>query len=84
MFLWFVKELLQLENLCKELYETTHANIRSEAEKALVAFANSPDCLAKCQLLLERGSVSIMCSLGENLGSFSSRAKSSTSGCRKI
>jgi exportin-7 len=51
------QELIQLENLCKELYETTNANIRSEAEKALVAFANSPDCLAKCQLLLERGNV---------------------------
>nr|KAG5695795.1 hypothetical protein BaRGS_013393 [Batillaria attramentaria] len=49
-------ESLQLETLCKELYETTDANIRTEAEKALVAFANSPDCLAKCQLLLERGS----------------------------
>ncbi|XP_025093793.1 exportin-7-like isoform X2 [Pomacea canaliculata] len=50
------QEMLQLETLCKELYETTDGNIRSEAEKALVAFANSPDCLAKCQLLLERGS----------------------------
>ncbi|XP_076471297.1 exportin-7-like [Babylonia areolata] len=49
------QELMQLENLCKELYETTNAGIRSEAEKALVSFANSPDCLAKCQLLLERG-----------------------------
>ena len=54
------QELLQLENLCKQLYETTNASIRSEAEKALVSFANSPDCLAKCQLLLERGSVSIL------------------------
>ncbi|KAK7482050.1 hypothetical protein BaRGS_00026742 [Batillaria attramentaria] len=51
------QESLQLETLCKELYETTDANIRTEAEKALVAFANSPDCLAKCQLLLERGSL---------------------------
>lgn len=60
MWYGFVKqEMLQLETLCKELYETTDGNIRSEAEKALVAFANSPDCLAKCQLLLERGSVSL-------------------------
>lgn len=73
--------MLQLENLCKELYETTNANVRSEAEKALVAFANSPDCLAKCQLLLERGSVSIcydtyfyFCSLSTN---FEGRKKAS-------
>ncbi|XP_046373798.1 exportin-7-like isoform X2 [Haliotis cracherodii] len=49
------QELIQLEELCKQLYETADGNIRSEAEKALVAFANSPDCLNKCQLLLERG-----------------------------
>ena len=61
-----MQELLQLENLCKELYETGNAAIRSEAEKALVAFAHSPDCLAKCQLLLERGNVCtviFLCSL---------------------
>ncbi|KAI8777729.1 exportin-7 isoform X1 [Biomphalaria glabrata] len=49
------QELLQLENLCKQLYETADGNIRAEAEKALVSFAHSPDCLNKCQLLLERG-----------------------------
>ncbi|XP_060604621.1 exportin-7-like [Ruditapes philippinarum] len=49
------QELLQLESLCKQLYETADTNLRTEAEKALVAFANTPDCLSKCQLLLERG-----------------------------
>ncbi|XP_074643906.1 exportin-7-like [Tubulanus polymorphus] len=49
------QELAQLEVLCKQLYETADANIRSEAEKALVLFTNSPDCLNRCQLLLERG-----------------------------
>ncbi|XP_052225839.1 exportin-7-like [Dreissena polymorpha] len=49
------QELLQLENLCKQLYETADTSLRTEAEKALVAFANAPDCLSKCQLLLERG-----------------------------
>lgn len=29
--------------------------MRAEAEKALVAFQESPDALAKCQLLLDRG-----------------------------
>ena len=53
-----MQELLQLENLCKQLYETADTNLRSEAEKALIQFAESPDCLSKCQLLLERGNVS--------------------------
>ncbi|KAL5015882.1 hypothetical protein ScPMuIL_005471 [Solemya velum] len=49
------QELIQLENLCKQLYETADSNLRTEAEKALVGFGNSPDCLSRCQLLLERG-----------------------------
>ncbi|KAG7231965.1 hypothetical protein INR49_010048 [Caranx melampygus] len=48
----------QLEILCKQLYETTDTAVRHQAEKALVEFTNSPDCLSKCQLLLERGSSS--------------------------
>ena len=58
LFFFSPQELLQLENLCKQLYETADTSLRSEAEKALVAFADSPDCLNKCQLLLERGNVS--------------------------
>uniref|UniRef100_A0AAR2JEN6 Importin N-terminal domain-containing protein n=1 Tax=Pygocentrus nattereri TaxID=42514 RepID=A0AAR2JEN6_PYGNA len=50
--------LAQLEILCKQLYETTDTSTRLQAEKALVEFTNSPDCLSKCQLLLERGSSS--------------------------
>uniref|UniRef100_A0A8C3NRV0 Uncharacterized protein n=1 Tax=Geospiza parvula TaxID=87175 RepID=A0A8C3NRV0_GEOPR len=53
-----VQSLAQLENLCKQLYETTDTGTRLQAEKALVEFTNSPDCLSKCQLLLERGSSS--------------------------
>lgn len=52
------QSLAQLEILCKQLYETTDTTTRLQAEKALVEFTNSPDCLNKCQLLLERGSVS--------------------------
>ncbi|XP_030921427.1 exportin-7 [Geospiza fortis] len=52
------QSLAQLENLCKQLYETTDTGTRLQAEKALVEFTNSPDCLSKCQLLLERGSSS--------------------------
>ncbi|NXG43266.1 XPO7 protein, partial [Psilopogon haemacephalus] len=56
--LLFLQSLAQLENLCKQLYETTDTATRLQAEKALVEFTNSPDCLSKCQLLLERGSSS--------------------------
>ena len=45
--------------LCKQLYETTDPALRTEAEKTLVQFSASPDCLNKCQLLLERNNVSI-------------------------
>lgn len=54
-----IQGLAQLEILCKQLYETTDTAVRHQAEKALVEFTNSPDCLSKCQLLLERGSVSV-------------------------
>lgn len=56
--LCLIQGLAQLEILCKQLYETTDTAVRHQAEKALVEFTNSPDCLSKCQLLLERGSVS--------------------------
>uniref|UniRef100_A0A8C1L6P0 Exportin 7 n=1 Tax=Cyprinus carpio TaxID=7962 RepID=A0A8C1L6P0_CYPCA len=52
------QSLAQLEILCKQLYETTDTTTRLQAEKALVEFTNSPDCLSKCQLLLESGSSS--------------------------
>ncbi|XP_038045966.1 exportin-7-like isoform X1 [Patiria miniata] len=51
-----IEQISQLEVLCKQLYETTDAEQRAQAEKALVSFTNSPDCLSKCQLLLERSS----------------------------
>lgn len=52
------QELAHLELLCKQLYEASNSADRTEAEKALVNFAHSPDCLTKCQLLLERGNSS--------------------------
>ena len=42
------QEVIRLEALCKELYESQDAGVRSEAEKALVAFQNSPDSLGNC------------------------------------
>ncbi|XP_033327683.2 ran-binding protein 16 isoform X1 [Megalopta genalis] len=50
-----IQEVRQLELLCKQLYESQDSTHRAEAEKALVAFQNAPDTLAKCQLLLARG-----------------------------
>ncbi|RWS31317.1 exportin-7-like protein [Leptotrombidium deliense] len=49
------QELKHLEMLCKQLYESTDSDGRSKAEAQLFAFSTSPDCLSKCQLLLERG-----------------------------
>ena len=57
-FLRNKQELSQLEILCKQLYESADAGIRGQAEKALVSFTESPDCLQKCQYVLERGTVS--------------------------
>lgn len=54
-----MQELAQLELLCKQLYEASDTSDRTKAEAALVAFSNSPDCLPKCQLLLERGDVCV-------------------------
>lgn len=53
-----IQDLAQVELLCKQLYEATDTISRGKAEAALVAFSTSPDCLPKCQLLLERGDVS--------------------------
>lgn len=50
-----IQEVRQLELLCKQLYESQDSTHRAEAEKALVAFQNTPDTLTKCQLLLDRG-----------------------------
>ncbi|XP_072943133.1 exportin-7-B [Epargyreus clarus] len=48
------QEVIQIELLCKQLYESQDPVIREQAEKAVVAFQESPDTLSKCQALLER------------------------------
>lgn len=55
-----LQEIAQLDLLCKQLYEATDTVTRNAAERALSTFTNSPDCLTKCQYLLERGSVSFL------------------------
>lgn len=47
-----------MEVLCKQLYEATEPTERTAAEKALVDFSDRPDCLQKCLMLLEQGTVS--------------------------
>ncbi|RVE42459.1 hypothetical protein evm_012889 [Chilo suppressalis] len=48
------EEVIQIEVLCKQLYESQDPAVRDQAEKAVVAFQESPDTLSKCQALLER------------------------------
>ncbi|KAK2573063.1 Exportin-7 [Acropora cervicornis] len=52
------QEIAQLDLLCKQLYEATDTATRNAAERALSTFTNSPDCLTKCQYVLERGNSS--------------------------
>ena len=50
---FLLQEVIRLESLCKELYTSQDAGVRTEAEKALVAFQNSPDSLGKLLGALE-------------------------------
>lgn len=50
-----MQDIQQLELLCNQMYQAQDSSIRSEAEKALVAFQDSCDALPKCQQLLDRG-----------------------------
>ncbi|XP_026489379.1 exportin-7-A [Vanessa tameamea] len=48
------QEVIQIELLCKQLYESQDQALRDRAEIAVVVFQESPDTLSKCQALLER------------------------------
>ncbi|KAK0410878.1 hypothetical protein QR680_005375 [Steinernema hermaphroditum] len=50
-------ELEVLNNLSKELYESVNQEARIRAEENLIALVNSPECLQRCLLLLERGNM---------------------------
>ncbi|XP_070090024.1 ran-binding protein 17 isoform X9 [Equus caballus] len=52
------QSLAELEVLCTHLYIGTDLAQRIEAEKALLELIDSPECLSKCQLLLEQGTTS--------------------------
>ena len=51
------QQLAQLELVCQRFYESIDITVRSEAEKALVTFSDSPESLPQCQLILERSQV---------------------------
>ncbi|XP_059864389.1 ran-binding protein 17 isoform X3 [Delphinus delphis] len=57
-FFFLLKSLAELEVLCTHLYIGTDLTQRIEAEKALLELIDSPECLSKCQLLLEQGTTS--------------------------
>ncbi|XP_055989080.1 ran-binding protein 17 [Sorex fumeus] len=52
------QSLTELEALCTHLYIGTDPTQRVGAEKALLELIDSPECLSKCQLLLEQGTTS--------------------------
>ncbi|GBP42745.1 Exportin-7-B [Eumeta japonica] len=73
-------EVRQIELLCKQLYESQDPHIRDQAEKAVVAFQESPDTLSKCQALLERADSSYSQLLAATtLGKLVSRSTTSLS-----
>lgn len=55
------QDIIELEKLCEQLYNANSTQQIHEANKVLENFANSSDCLSKCQILLDRGVVSVGC-----------------------
>jgi hypothetical protein len=53
-------DILELEKLCEQLYNANSPQQIHEANKVLEEFASSSDCLNKCQILLDRGVVSLI------------------------
>ncbi|XP_030069250.1 ran-binding protein 17-like [Microcaecilia unicolor] len=53
-----LQSLSELVVLCTQLYEGTDLGQWVQAEKVLVELIESPECLSKCQLLLEQGTTS--------------------------
>jgi len=51
-------QLNQVELLCQQLYESTNSEVRSQAEKTLMGYFDSPNAPAHCQVILEQSQVS--------------------------
>jgi hypothetical protein len=52
------KEILDLEKLCDQIYNSQSPDQISEGNKWIECFTQSPDCLSKCKIVLDRGVVS--------------------------
>lgn len=54
------KEILDLEKLCDQIYNSQSPDQIRESNKWLESFTQSSDCLSKCKIILDRGVVSIL------------------------
>jgi len=45
-----------LERVCLQIYTTSSADERKQAESVIINLIDDPECLQKCQLLLDRAS----------------------------
>jgi hypothetical protein len=52
------QDILELEKLCEQMYNANSPQQIHDANKLLENFTTTSDCLAKCQIILNRGAVS--------------------------
>jgi hypothetical protein len=52
------QDILELEKICEQMYNANSPQQIHDANKVLENFTTTPDCLAKCQIILNRGVVS--------------------------
>ena len=50
------EEIRLLERVCLQIYTTPSADERKQAETVILNLAEDPECLRKCQLLLDQES----------------------------
>ena len=48
------EEIRLLERVCLQIYTTPSADERKQAETVILNLAEDPECLRKCQLLLDQ------------------------------
>lgn len=48
------EEIRLLERVCLQIYTTPSADERKQAETVILNLADDPECLRKCQLLLDQ------------------------------
>jgi len=52
-----MQQLSQVELLCQQLYESASSQVRTQAEKTLMGYFESPNAPAQCQVILEQSQV---------------------------